>query len=410
MILTHIEVIKIMVDKYKENDGAKQAPPYSNRGVLDTYQIVRGGLRACVDWIQATLMVSDGLEVFSSLLGVEKCKFVHQERGLYGYKTHYKYGHISIFTDGAYNMGAHLQLTGQGCREYESMGLKNWQQLFESIRSLDGKFARVDLAIDDITEAEQQHYFDIELLIGTIKNGCMKSKFKKAQNIEDILIETGKVEGQTINVGRSSSDVKIRFYDKFSERIAKGEIIEDGVTGWIRTEIQSRRKRAEKLVDYVIANEDIGGVAKGILKNYIAFLEKGEDTNKGRWLNTSWWDEYLGEVDKLPLTMVAPDRTIERTKAWLDKQIAPSLGMIYMAFGGDEKELALMVADGVNRLTDNQLQLAIEYQKMLAKDKEKMDYRKKEKWQEYMFRSGAHRTGLEKEKLNAAHVEQENDM
>ena len=397
-------------DKYKGNGGLADIPPYSNRGVLDTYPVFRSDLRACVDWVQATFMVDDGLDVISTLIGVDKCKFVVQERGLYGYRSHYKYGHISILTDGSYNMGAHLQMSGQGCREYESMEKKDWRTLFTEMRELGVTFARLDLAIDDITEGEQQHYFDIKLVIDTLKNGCMKSKFKRAQNIEDILIDDGSVMGQTVSVGRPSSDVKIKFYDKYQERIAKGETIEEGVTGWIRTEIQSRRKRAEMMVNYIVQNEDIGGVAKGILKNYISFLEKGEDSNKARWENTSWWDEYLGSVDKLPLTMIAPDRTIEKTKAWIDKQIAPSLGMLFMAYGGQEKAISTIIADGVTRLTENQLQLAIDYQNMMLEEKAEMDHIKNGKWQSYMFRSGAHRSGLEKEKVIAEHDDQTTHM
>src|SRR5690606_41303449 len=100
--------------------------------------------------------------------------------------------------------------------------------------------------------------------------------------------------------------------------------------------------------------------------------------------------EFLGDVEKLKLTLVAPDRTVERTKAWLDKRVAPSLGMVYMAYGGDEKAIATMIADGVNRLTDSQLQLAIEYQEMLNSSKELLEHRKKEEWQDYMFRTEAH--------------------
>lgn len=397
-------------DKVQKNDGCDEQPPYSNRGVIDTHHVLRGELRACVDWIQATLMVSDGFDYICDMLDVDKCKFVPQEKGLYGYKTHHKYGHISILTDGGYNMGAHLQMSGQGCREYESLNKKNWSQLFADIRAVNGKFARVDLAIDDITTGDEQLYFDMTVLIDTIKAGCMKSKFRRAQNIEDILIETGDVEGQTITAGRASSDIKIKFYDKYQERLAKKRTLEEDVTGWIRSEIQARRKRAEVIAGYVIANESVGGVAKGILKNYITFLVKGEDTNKARWDTVDWWNEYLGDVEKLSLTMVAPDRTIERTKAWLDKQIAPSLGMIYMAFGGDEQAISMMIADGVNRLTESQLSLALQHQEMLSEHKEMLDHRKKEAWQDYMFRTGAHREGLQIKKVTAPHSDQEPDM
>lgn len=383
-----------MSDLMQKNELENSAPPFSNRGVQNTY---RGDLRACVDWLQATLTFFTDYEIFCDLLGVDKCKFTLQERGLYGYRTHYKYGHISILADGAETMGIHLQMTGQACREYESLNIKTWKQLLYDIRELKGTFTRIDVAIDDIIRHDQKHYFDINKLVSKVKAAATKTYFKKVRIVETVLTATGETKGQTLYVGQDSSDIQIRFYDKGQERIAKGLELEEGVIGWIRTEVQTRRKRADILANYLIFEDYIGDVVAGVLKNYINFLIPSNDANKARWKVCSWWDDFLGDVSKLKLTLIAPDRTIERTKAWIDKQIAPSLGMLYMAFGGSEEILATTIADGVMRLTDTQLQLAKEYQEMMIEDKKYIEHIKKTKYNEYLFRSGVHREEYKKD-------------
>lgn len=401
------------VDKYKKNGDEAQVPPLSNRGVQNTQ---RGDLRACVDWLQATLTFFNDANLAFDILGVDKCKFKLQDRGLYGYKTHYKYGHISVLTDGGANMGVHIQMTGQGCREYEELEAKKWNELFRDIRDLRGKFARIDLAIDDITKENEKLYFTVDTLIRKIKTNCARSQFRKVKTMESIKIEGGQTEGQTLYIGKESSDIQLRFYDKAEERRAAGKELEDGITGWIRTEIQTRRKRADILADYIINDDNVGSTARGILKNYISFLIPSNDDNKGRWDVCKWWVDYLGAVDKLKLTQVAPDRTIERTKSWIYKQIAPSLGLLYMAYGGDD-ELSTIIADGVTRLDDKQMQMALDYKAKLENDlendKERMEHLKKAAWQDYLFKSGAHRIGDKGdkiEKVTATDSDHNNDI
>lgn len=382
-----------MSEIMQESDEFDQAPPYSNRGVQDTS---RSSLRACVDWLQATFTFFTDVQIIYDLLCVEKENFVPQDRGLYGYRTHYKFGHISVLADGAAGMGIHVQFTGQACREYEALQKKDWKVLLREIIELQGKFARLDVAIDDIAETGQKNYFTVDTLVRKVKAGCLKSYFKRAKNVESIRIDDGVVEGQTLYCGKETSDVQFRFYDKMQERIAAGKEIDENVVGWIRSEIQARRDRANALAIHIINEENLAFVVKGILSNYLSFLVKGEDSNKSRWEVCTWWTKFIDAAAELKLTMIAPDRTLDQTKTWITKQVAPSLGMLYMAYG-DDKELATIIADGVTRMNENQMQMALEFRKQLEQNKEELDYIKKSKWQEYMFKTGAHRLGKEKD-------------
>src|SRR5690606_35487204 len=116
--------------------------------------------------------------------------------------------------DGASNMGMHVQLTGQGCREYEALEKKNWKVLLNEIIEVNGKIVRLDVAIDDIAETGQKNYFSVDTLVRKVKGGCLKSHFKRAKNVDSIRIDYGAVEGQTLYCGKESSDVQFRFYDK----------------------------------------------------------------------------------------------------------------------------------------------------------------------------------------------------
>ncbi|MCG3056041.1 replication initiation factor domain-containing protein, partial [Escherichia coli] len=114
--------------------------------------------------------------------------------------------------DGSENMGVHLQMSGQGCREYEALNKKKWKELFFDFICYNAKFTRLDVAIDDF-----QGYFTIGSIERKVKDRLLTSKFKKARTMETILIESGKGEGKTIYFGSSQSSIQVRMYEKNHE-------------------------------------------------------------------------------------------------------------------------------------------------------------------------------------------------
>jgi phage replication initiation protein len=343
--------------------GAKtDCPRMTNRGAENTSQ---SGLRACVDWVQATFKIAEVEQLIREILRLNPKLFYEADNGGLGYKKCKRFGSISIFYDGREDMGIHLQMKGQGCREYELLEKSTWKELFVDCLLHKAKFTRVDIAIDDFGNEKGKPYFKIPSLIRKIKNGELVSKFKRARRIEDIEIETGEGKGVTIHYGSGQSRIQVRMYEKNHERESKGFKLEEGLEVWNRTEIQARNERAQGIVQHIVDREDgeesIGQVVRAILKEYIDFKVKGTDSNRSRWDTAPFWNKFLGDVKGLKLTEVAPDRTVERTYTWVDNQVAPSLAILYEAFNGDMSKIEDMISSGKGRLKERDYKMIEAY-------------------------------------------------
>lgn len=81
----------------------------------------------------------------------------------------------------------------------------------------------MDSAIDDF-----KGVFTLKQIENKIKTGCVTSIFRTARNFEEHLLIEGSTNGQTIYFGKS--DVMIRFYDKYKERVNKGYALNETIT------------------------------------------------------------------------------------------------------------------------------------------------------------------------------------
>lgn len=332
----------------EENGEKIEYPPHSNRGVQNTCE---GGLRSLVDWVQVTFFHVNSEREIMQILGLEKYEFALMERGLFGYKRQIRRGNISILSEGAKGTGLHVVMTGSGCRQFEEESTVNWGSFFRKVLEVGGRITRLDVAVDDF-----EGYFKIPYLIRISKEGRCRSKFKKARYMETIDLEDGSTGGTTIYFGSSSSDIQIRMYEKNHEREAAGKEVEEGIKVWNRTEIQARDERAFVIGSY-IAMEDmgLGEVVAGILRNYVQFCDKEKDTNKGRWNISKFWEKFLGDVEPLKLTMVASDRTLERSHDWIDKQVDKTLAKLWLANEGQIDWLVKSLEYGANKLNESDL-------------------------------------------------------
>lgn len=333
--------------------------PYSNRGAENTTDM---GLRSCVDWLQATLPgTSNPLHVID-LLGLSKLEFETSENGKYGYRYHMRYHHIAIYYDDE-KEGTHIVMTGQGCREFEQFSQLSWSVLFSHLLMLNVSVARLDLAIDDF-----KGYFKIPTLYKKFRQGHVRSKFKQYNYRIGGTIGKKDVTGQTLYVGSMSSRLYVRIYDKLAERIAKGQQIEEGITFWNRTELQLRDERADSAM-VLIATEkhEVGALVCGLLKNYINFLNPTKTAdgsihqNKARWKVSKFWTDFLGDVEKIGLTEIAPDRTIETTKQWFEKFVTPSMSAVLEAMDYDEELLHKWILEGKRKMSKRHYKMIENY-------------------------------------------------
>jgi len=309
-------------------------PPSNNMGAVNTE-----GLKALLDWVSFTIPEND-VQIVTELLRISLSDFVQMPSGAMGYRSRLKCGNISILSNGSPGMGCHVVMTGQGCRQYESLHGDDWKNLFKRVFDQLGHFARIDVAIDD---------YDGMLSLSEIRTKIdarhVKSRFKTAHGITeyDLSGEANSNKGETIYLGSPQSRIKIRFYDKAKEQ--KVDYL------WTRAEIECHNERALIVAAFITNDMPLGDLVAGVLRNYINFLEPDEtDTNKSRWPVSQWWTDFLGGVDKLSLTIKKEPRTIEDVNNWLERQVSPSLAMMHKYHKDSYDFLGDLIAKGRRHL------------------------------------------------------------
>lgn len=361
-------------------------PPSSNRGGISPLQ---NSLTSCVDWFSCTFFNVTKWQEIAAAFFLNIDNFECSDGGINGYRKKAIFEHIHIYYEGhAESMGIFINLSGQGCRQLEEVLEElsmTWQDFFKYVRGYDINITRLDIAVDDF-----KGYFKIKQLEKCIRSGCVVSRFRKARNFEEIRLDDGETEGQTIYFGKD--EVMIRFYDKYQERLAKNIMLKENITFWQRTELQLRGDRAVAAIDIIIHNNhDLGDFVKGVLNKYLAFKVKGNDKKKARWKNTRWWDSFLNGVGKISLSMQAPDKSVIRTKHWIDNQVVGSFAMLYESLGNDPLLVDYMLTRGREQMSDRQKQMAnifkLDIHKRLAlkeQMKDELNYYNEEYQREYI--------------------------
>lgn len=235
------------------------------------------------DWVSITSKIhsTDG---FIQLLGMQK-EGISWEivKGAHGYQDRLYYNGISIHFNGREDMGIWLEMSGQGCRTFESHGSGCYEDLFAEVLMDPDQvhLTRLDIAFDDHTDV-----LNIDRICEDTEEQEYVSRFKGWQ----VVRSDG---GNSVTLGSRSSEILIRIYDKAAERG-----FEDG-RHWVRCELQLRRDRA---LAYVNQSGDPGEVFKGVLLNYLRYVEAdGFDTNKWRWPLKDYWDNLCGSAQRIKL-------------------------------------------------------------------------------------------------------------
>ena len=202
----------------------------------------------------------------------------------------------------------------------------------------------------------------------------MRSVFKKLEAMRSFFLHSGKTHGRTLYIGKS--DWQITFYDKLAERQNKKIDYSDYLKTWNRYEIRLRNHIATEAA-HVLAFEaySLGEFAKGFMSAKIDFkVNSIIDTNKSRWRSQRWWKNFLGECEKLHLTQVAPDPSVEKIGNWLEKQVDTSLATFLEAFDNDQIVLDYFKEKGSEKMTKKHENMLNEFEK-ISSNKEKNVFR-----------------------------------
>ena len=265
-----------------------------------------------IDWLSITSKKLSVKEM-KEILGLQHASW-EEGRGYHGYKTRYWYDSISIHCDGAGDMGIWLEMSGQGCRAFESYSDKRdlyKTEMYEPLFRLvvdnpdDFNITRLDVAYDDF-----EGVLDGKRVFDDTVNQKYRSK-------AEYWSATTSSDGLSVNVGSPRSKVLIRIYDKRAERLAKitdadqRQRIEEDIPHWMRVELQLRDDRALQFIKTMAgcgksSSEcmPIGAVYTGVLANYLDYgysaKAKG-NADKLVWHTFPYWKDVLAGAEAISI-------------------------------------------------------------------------------------------------------------
>lgn len=345
------------------------------------------GLRLCLDWLSWTLTSEEISNVDSviSMMGYPSSDFYVMPTGRNGYRSQLRHRIYPIFIlyDGNSNMGIHVDVSGSaisnllkhfpapscrikdtpfGTQGYETSDFNTTvlRELLVRINEL-GHITRLDLAIDDIGA----EYYTLSELHDIFSSHMYVSRFRTWK--EFVSYRHDYVSGHTIYFGSRTSSIMLRIYDKQMEQneklIPAGQIPIE--TPWIRWELELKSERARRAAEHIIEGKNIAELTIGVLSNYMRILEY-DNVRKTRCISAQKWDKFIDGIGKLKLYCAKPPKTLENTKTWIIKQVAPSLAAVVQAENmlikdGGFEFLSDLMCNGSYRLRKTQYDMIRSY-------------------------------------------------
>lgn len=266
------------------------------------------------DWLSFTSKLHTPEELIDAL-GLSHVNWTIT-KGARGYQDRKYFSYISIHYNGRPDMGVWVEMSGQGCRTFESLSAVGWERLFSFIRENGLKITRLDVAYDDHTGV---------IPLGEVVNDTQSGMFISKSNYWETVLSS---KGSTVQIGSPQSRVLIRIYDKAMERNCPPG------THWIRCEIQLRDDRAIQFSNIPLP---IGEAFAGVLLNYLRFVEPSDDENKWRWPMKDYWSALVDDAERISIYQ-APgmEYNEERCKRYVVNQAGNAIDAIIQMYGIDE--------------------------------------------------------------------------
>lgn len=312
-----------------------------------------------IDWFAASTNVFEPTALIE-YLGLDIKSFIHTY-GRYFYADRLTYGGISIY----YNLRANdtengsvlLEMSGQGCRQFETSSDMGFMQLFCDVGNGDLKVTRLDIAYDDIDrDPEGKGLLDIKKLtrytlhqrfVTKWGGGIVLDKFRTNGNYEPM------THALTVQFGSKKSKILLRIYDKAQERGGFNY-------HWVRSELQFNGERAAGFIKKLLETQsNVGELYAGVLKNYLRFI-KLDHTRKERCTTVGWWEQFLDNAEKIKIfTPKTVDYNLARVKNYVINQAGNCIDT-YISCVGENKFMSDLKSRKTH-LNDNQIRVISEY-------------------------------------------------
>lgn len=253
-------------------------------------------------------------------------KMVDKGRGLF-YAHHLSFEHIEFFftePEDFSRQGMCIKFSSQGLDYFINylatlkVDFRHWCQRWRSL-VLDGyitKCTRFDYAIDDISYIDgEPPKLTMRKLFCSASNGEIRSRSRISddlgQRIRRKKLKGDCVVGRTLYIGSRSSERFVRFYDKKSEQLQKGNSVPHNVNTWIRCEAEyhdgASMSAFNAFCDYEIP--DFCRYMASALNEQLEFINL-DNNNISRCSVKRWWRAFLnGCEDSFKLPAKKPARS-----------------------------------------------------------------------------------------------------
>ncbi|MBR5268290.1 MAG: replication initiation factor domain-containing protein [Lachnospiraceae bacterium] len=273
------------------------------------------------DWLSFTSKVHSPEDLIAAL-GLTHVPWT-ETKGARGYRDRKYFSCISIHYNGRADMGVWVEMSGQGCRTFETLSTlskddkERWVKLFSFISSQGLKITRLDVAYDDHTGI---------LDMGAIAQDTQTGMYISRSTYWETILSS---KGSTVYIGSPQSKVLIRIYDKAAERGAVDQ-------HWIRVELQLRDDRASQFSKIDLP---IGQAFAGVLLNYLRYIQVPDvfDQNKWRWPMTDYWCNLISDAEKISIYQ-APgmEYNEERCRRFVVNQAGNAIDACIQMYGLEE--------------------------------------------------------------------------
>ena len=307
----------------------------SLEGAIEELWILKSDCRldVMIDYVRIHFMSKDIRRVVEEALRFPFDDMIREERGFYGYEATYRFGDLYVMqgaedSEGLYTL---LELRGRGCRMFEchmeAIGW-SWYDFFQHcLDNFSIRIKRLDLAVDDR---------DGILCIPTLKQKCrvgewesswMKSYsgYDSGERLRNEEQDKQEMMGETLYLGSLSSEIYFCLYQKDFEQYKKQGIPIAEAPVKNRFEIRLKNDRACKAMEDLAFRRDIDSTIFEIVNRYTTFV----DYIDGEQVVNPRWQKFMGDGrSELRLTVQPEPYTVERTRKWFQKQVAPSLTLL----------------------------------------------------------------------------------
>ena len=228
-------------------------------------------------------------------------------QGGLGYKKSilHTYG-IRVYYDGRNDMGSHVRFTGNSVSWYS----KHFDilRIFQVVVSSLGKFTRIDIALNLYNFA-----FTIDFLNSKISDGLVSSQWRSVSEFKQRDMNCN-LTGNTLYLGSRTSNVFLRFYDKFLESK------EEKWKNFERLEIEYKSDAANIIGTLTAQGDDIRDLFFGTLYKYLKVFAYERGNNKSRWPPCPIYNSMYKNAQELKLTYPEVEMTLDQVKETFRRQ------------------------------------------------------------------------------------------